>query len=95
LSAPFDKNGACYYIGTNGNTEDFENPHISGKVAAAMSSKGGDGSNPSRLVEHPHDGRTWNYTRNVANSSVSVDLGNGRSLVPNYYCLRHGESYQH
>jgi hypothetical protein len=23
---------------------------------------------------------------------VSVDLGKGRSLVPNYYCLRHGDS---
>ena len=48
------------------------------------------GSNPSRLVEHPHDGRTVNFTKDEANSSVSLDLGKGRSLVPNYYCARHG-----
>jgi hypothetical protein len=88
FAAPFDKNGAGYYIGTNGNTEDFENPHTTGKVLAAMSSIGDGG--PSHLVEHPHDGRTMNYTQNVANSSVSLDLGEGRCLVPNYYCARHG-----
>ena len=93
FSAPFDKNGAGYYIGTNGNTEDFENPHTTGKVLAAMSSLGSTvlgSSNPSRLVEHPQDGSTRNYTENVANSSVSLDLGEGRCLVPNYYCARHG-----
>jgi hypothetical protein len=47
---------------------------------------------PSRLVEHPHDGSTENCTKNEANSSVSVDLGKGRCLVANYYCLRHGNN---
>jgi len=90
FSAPFDKNGAGYYIGTNGNTEDFENPHTTGKVLAAMSSILSGG--PSCLVEHPHDGSTRNLTKDVANSSVSLDLGKGRALVPNYYCARHGMS---
>jgi hypothetical protein len=49
-------------------------------------------NDPSRLVEHPHDGSTVNFTKNKANSWVSLDLGKGRSLVPNYYCLRHGNS---
>jgi hypothetical protein len=43
---------------------------------------------PSCLVEH--NGSKYNCTQNVANSSVSLDLGKGRSLVPNYYCARHG-----
>jgi hypothetical protein len=44
----------------------------------------------SHLVKHPHDRSTTNCTDNEANSSVSVDLGTGRSLVPSDYCLRHG-----
>ena len=91
FAAPFDKNGAGYYIGTNSNTEDFENPHTTGKVVAAMSSIAGSWcGGPSHLVEHPHDGSTVNRTDDKANSSVSLDLGKGRSLVPNYYCARHG-----
>jgi hypothetical protein len=88
FAAPFDKNGAGYYIGTNGNTEDFENPHSTGEVVAAMSSIRVGG--PSHLVEQPHDGSTCNYTEDEPNSRVSLDLGEDRSLVPNYYCLRHG-----
>jgi hypothetical protein len=92
---PFDTNGAGYYLGTNGKTEDFENPQSTGKVVAAMSSIGnifGNSSNPSHLVHHLHDGRTLNYTQDKAESWVSVDLGERHSLVPSYYCLRHGGS---
>jgi hypothetical protein len=97
FAAPF-KNGVVQYIATKGNTEDFENPHIKGKVVAAMSSMWGDGNlshgtkigGPSHLVEHPHDGSTRNFTKNEANSSVFIDLGKGRSLVACGYCLRHG-----
>jgi hypothetical protein len=49
-----------------------------------------DGSNPSRLVEQSDDGRTENNTEVLPDSWVSVDLGKDRSLVPNYYCARHG-----
>jgi hypothetical protein len=51
-------------------------------------SDGSKSGNPSHLVEH--NGCTVNYTKDEWNSSVSVDLGKGRYLVPNYYCLRHG-----
>ena len=31
----FDTNGVLYYIGTDGGTKAYENPHTSGKVVAA------------------------------------------------------------
>jgi hypothetical protein len=68
----------------------FDKNGIKGKVVTAMSSMWDDGCDPSHLVEHPHDGCTVNLTQNEANSWVSLDLGKGRSLVPNYYCARHG-----
>jgi hypothetical protein len=62
---------------------------------------------PARLVFHKHDGSTVNFTneknawvneknaweyKNEKNAWVSIDLGEGRSLVVNYYSLRHGDS---
>jgi hypothetical protein len=55
-----------------------------------MSSIYDGGSKPSHLVQHSHDGKTSNWTKDIANSWISVDLGEGWLLVPNYYCLRHG-----
>jgi hypothetical protein len=68
----------------------YTNPHEmgAGGVVAAMSSVG-DGS-PKWFVMHDHNGRTSNYTDNIPNSWMAVDLGPGRQLVPNHYCLRHG-----
>ena len=42
---------------------------------------------PHRFVQHAI-GEGTNYTKNESNSWMSVDLGAGRSLVPNHYCLR-------
>jgi hypothetical protein len=47
-------------------------------------------SDPAHLLFHKHDGSTRNITKNEENSWVSIDLGEGRSLIVNYYCLRHG-----
>ena len=54
---------------------------------AAMSSIG-NGS-PDKFVQHQHSSPVFNFTGNNANSWMSVDLGEGRSLRPNHYCLRH------
>jgi hypothetical protein len=47
---------------------------------------------PSRVVQHVPDGK-HNYTGNVPNSWMSVDLGAARRLAVDHYCLRHG--YKH
>jgi osmotically-inducible protein OsmY len=93
LVTPFE-DGVIQYLATNGNIVPAKNPHTTGEVVAAMSSiySAEYSDSPSHLVEQPHDGRTGNCTKNKANSWVSLDLGEGRSLVPNYYCARHGNN---
>jgi hypothetical protein len=94
-----DNNGVVRYLATNGNTElplpgqAVENPHINGRVISAMSSiyeydDGRKGGDPSHLVQL--DGNTENSTKNEAHSWVSVDLGEGCSLVLSDYCFHHG-----
>ena len=88
----FDTNGVLYYLATDGwFTTDYSNPHTSGMVVATFSSKG---SQPhaaaERFVQHQHDGN-YNFTDDKPNSWMSVDLGEGRTLVPDHYCLRSGK----
>jgi hypothetical protein len=47
-------------------------------------------SDPATSVLHKHDGNTVSITENEAYAWVSTDLGEGRSLVVNYYSFRHG-----
>ena len=76
-----------YYIVTVGKTRPYKISSSSG-VTPKMSSIGwGD---PAHLLFHKHDGSTNNFTNGEENSWVSIDLGEGRSLIVNYYCLRHG-----
>jgi hypothetical protein len=85
-----------HHVGTNNNTQAFENPHTSGEVRATIwpmmdgeYAKDANFSDPARLVDP--DGRTVNLTKDEKNASVSVDL-KARSLVVSYYRLRHGYS---
>eukprot|EP00729_Bicosta_minor_P032849 gene32849-biopygen13685 len=90
----FDGNGVLHWIGAGCGTKDYGNPHGKpGGVVAKMSTVGdfGDGCTPSRFVEHAPLNE-YNYTEDTANSWMSVDLGEGRHLAPDYYCLRHGWS---
>ena len=87
--AAFDKNGVLYYLGTKGGTCAYQNPHTAGEVVAKMSSSGN--GTPDRFVQHSATGGSTSRcnTGDKSNSWMSVDLGAGRSLVPNHYCLRH------
>ena len=38
FTAPFDKNGVLFHIGTAGGTDIYQNPHLTGAVTASMSS---------------------------------------------------------
>jgi hypothetical protein len=42
---------------------------------------------PLRFVQHRHDGK-YNFTNDTPGSWMSVDLGAGRRLAPDHYCLR-------
>jgi hypothetical protein len=95
FEAPFDRNGVLYHIGTKGGTREWANPHSSGVVVAAMSSQGGGFCCPVRFVLHRVEDCQGEFpgsngTADQRNSWMSVDLGEGRSLVPRHYCLRHG-----
>eukprot|EP00729_Bicosta_minor_P012102 gene12102-biopygen30066 len=88
----FDGNGVLHWIGAGCGTKEYANPHGKpGGVVAKMSTveDEGEGSTPSRFVEHAPLNEI-NYTKDTANSWMSVDLGAGRHLAPDYYCLRHG-----
>ena len=96
--APFDENGVLYHIATAGRTREWTNPHVSGEVVAAMSSEADPLFPPDRFVVHRVEDCQGEYPGNNCtdnhepNSWMSVDLGEGRSLVPRHYCLRHGRA---
>eukprot|EP00729_Bicosta_minor_P032627 gene32627-biopygen4724 len=86
----FDGNGVLHWIGTGCGTKEYANPHGKpGGVVAKMSSV--QSGEASRFVEHAPLNES-NLTDSTANSWMSVDLGEGRRLAPDYYCLRHGYS---
>jgi hypothetical protein len=85
FESAFDTNGVLHHIGTAGGTEAYRNPHEAGRVVAAMSSAEDD-SCPERFVQHTS--AADNATGDDPNSWMSVDLGEGRSLRPDHYCLR-------
>lgn len=86
FSSAFDTNGVLYHIATDGGTRPYANPHASGKVQASWSSCW-NGEIKS-FVQHSHAQPMYCYTKDKPNSWMAVDLGEGRSLLPNYYCLR-------
>lgn len=86
----FDQNGILYYIGTNGNTESFDNPSLSGRVK--MTSSSIEKGQPSFITDYREPRECW--TRDVPASWFQLDLGPTRKLVPKFYTLRHGGNYK-
>ena len=85
---PFGEGGVLHSIGTDRGTKAWSNPHTDGKVVVAFSSEAT--GNPFMFVGRSDQG--YCFTLNEPNQWMSVDLGEGRSVVPAYYCLRHGYS---
>jgi len=83
----FDHNGALYYLGTQGLTKKYENPHKL-KLIKAFGS--------SLLSGNFHDfvGRKLANlsTENEENSFFGVDLGPERYLIPTSYSIRNRDS---
>jgi len=78
-----DSNGIIYAIGSNNNNIPFSNPHSSGKIIAFMSTVAS--GNATNLTDRTLQA---NYTTNVANSWIKVDLRT-QKLIPNRYTFRH------
>ena len=90
---PFGEGGVLHRIGTDHGTKEWSNPHTDGKVVAAMSTAQGGTSERYwrnktcyKFVGRSDDG--YCVTKNQPNSWMSVDLGEGRAVVPTHYCLR-------
>ena len=83
----FDHNGALYYLGTQGLTKKYENPHKLKLIKAFGSSL--LSGNFSDFV-----GRKFTNlsTENEENSFFGVDLGPERYLVPSSYSIKNRDS---
>jgi len=81
----FDEHGLFYYIGTNGGREEWSNPGIRGRARVTCSSQ-----EKGNVVDVIGRAPTECWTMDVPASWIMINLGSTRSLVPNYYTLRHG-----
>ena len=100
FASAFDTNGILHHIGTGGDTVAYRNPHEAGEVvsssSAAVNRFGQSSDSPknplihqvNRFVQHTHTEPVYNHTQNRGKSWMAVDLGEGRSLVVDHYCLR-------
>ena len=88
FSSPFDTNGVLYHIATDGGKRAYSNPHEAGLVKVSSSSQEIGYYDDRRFVQHTHADLVYNLTCNEANSWMAVDLGEGRALRANHYCLR-------
>lgn len=88
FSSAFDTNGALYYIATQGGARPYRNPHTAGDVVVS-SSHTYQYFRASVLVDHISE-PCPNYIYCVGNSDswMAVDLGEGRLLRLDHYCLR-------
>ena len=87
FSSPFDTNGVLYHIATDGGKRAYSNPHEAGLVKVSSSSQR-VGCYDHRRFVHTYAKAVYNFTGNEANAWMAVDLGEGRALRANHYCLR-------
>jgi hypothetical protein len=80
-----DRNGLLFWLGTEGKTKDYTNPHTAGSVVVTPSSVGFGGA--AGFIEHRGIGSV-NCTRSVQGSTVSVQLPAG--FIVSHYTIRHG-----
>jgi hypothetical protein len=85
----FDDRGIIHYIATQGNSEPYKNPHITGKIKVTSSSIE-VGNAPDLLNKSPAE--LW--TKDVPASWFTIDFGNNRAVFPTFYTLRHGGNYR-
>jgi hypothetical protein len=92
LMSGFDTDGVLHWLATRGGKQPYANPHESGLIVAALSTKGGWGGSPDVFINHTQP-KMPNGTRNVPHSWMSIDFGAGRSFLVEHYALRHGMNH--
>jgi len=86
FESAFDTKGILHHIGTRGGTAAYRNPHELGEVVSSSSSLSNGAV--KNFVQHAHAAPIHNFTHGGPQSWLAVDLGEGRSLVVDHYCLR-------
>lgn len=86
----FDENGALYYLGTKGGTQNYVNPYTLSQVKVYFSSMG-RGSYEDFVGRSLVNCRTLNEP----NAFMGIDFGPGRFLVPSCYTMRNRDSTRH
>ena len=87
---PFDENGVIVYLTSKIKNDEKKSCTVRAKMSTIF--MGSDsiiiahGNNDLGLHSIP------NYTKNEMKSWCAIDLGTGRRLIPNQYCIRHGAS---
>jgi E3 ubiquitin-protein ligase HECTD1 len=85
----FDENGLLFWIGTQGKTKCYANPHTAGSVVVTPSSV--DVGGAAGFIGHrANRGAGANFTRNDQGSTVSVQVPAG--FIVTRYTLRHGSN---
>ena len=93
---PFDKNGAIWWIGTEGGKKDYENPQLTGELYLEISTLyRGKLDNLTSYTTPTNSAEriaAATYTNNSSHSWLVVDFGPERALRPSYYAIKHGAS---
>lgn len=85
-TSDFDKNGIMWYIGTKEGKEPWSNPAIRGRVRISSSSvQKGD---VVSVLEYEPGKQFW--TMDVPSSWIQISLSSTKTVIPNYYTIRHG-----
>jgi hypothetical protein len=91
---PFSGDGGLFrWVGSNGGTTKYVNPHTTRKVIVTASSLC-DRSTLEKFIQHTPPGRNeWNYTNGEPGSWVAVQLAVAVALKG--YDIRHGNNNSH
>lgn len=86
----FDENGALYYLGTKGHTQNYVNPYTLSQVKVYFSSMG-RGSYEDFVGRSLVNCRTLNEP----NAFMGIDFGPERYLIPSCYTIKNRDSTRH
>ena len=80
-----DNNGYIYWLGTEGKTKKFENPHTKGRLR--ITSTGMEKGEEPAVVSRK---RAEVIVRGGEDAWLCMDLGKSRAMMPTHYTLCHG-----
>ena len=84
-----DTNGVLHFIGSQGGTAPYANPHEAGAVVASGS---GFSSGSAKDIVARVNSQCYSLDPAAASSWFKFDMGPDRSLIPNHYTFKDGTS---